>query len=170
MYDELFQVPAVVARYRSGLYAESREQFLKKARVDGYSPLMLERMAWALLLVAEIVRDAGGSITPKRLRSALLRRVKSKWPGHPPSPHTIKLILQAGVPWLRSMGALIVKPERPRRFATELLAFKEYARVEQGLSPATIASCDEAIRWFFASLPSRVRSLGASPLFMLTRF
>ena len=162
MHDELFQVPAVVARYRAGPYAESREQFLKKARADGYSPLTLERMAWALLVVAEIVRDAGGSITSKRLRSALLRRVKSKWPGHPPSPHTIKLILQSGVPWLRGMGALIVEPERPQRFATELLAFKEYMRVERGLSPVTIASRDEAIRWFLSSLPSRVRSLDAS--------
>lgn len=159
MHEELFKEPTAVARYQAGPYVESREQFLKKAQADGYSPLTLERMAWALLLVAEIVRDAGGRITPKRLRSALLRKVKSKWPGHSPSPHTIKLILQAGVPWLRGMGALIVEPERPRRFATELLAFKEYARVEQGLSAATIASCDEAVRWFFDSLPSRVRSL-----------
>src|SRR5260370_35873681 len=139
MYDELFQVPAVVARYRAGPYADSREQFLKKARADGYSPLTLERMAWALLVVAEIVRDAGGNITPKRLRSALLRRGKSKWPGHPPSPHNIKLLLQSGLPWLRSMGALIVKAERPPRFATGLLGFNEYARVDKALTPRSIA-------------------------------
>jgi hypothetical protein len=161
MYDELFQVPAVVARYRTGPYAESREQFLKKARSDGYSPATVERIAWALLIVAEVVHRNGRRITPERLRSALLRHVRPKCPGRPPSPHTIKLMLQSGVPWLRSMGALIVEPERPRRFATELFAFKEYARVEQGLSPATIASCDEAIRWFCDSLPSRVRSLDA---------
>jgi hypothetical protein len=47
MYEELFEIPAVVARYRTGPYAESREQFLKKAKADGYSPLTLERMAWA---------------------------------------------------------------------------------------------------------------------------
>jgi site-specific recombinase XerD len=34
-------------------------------------------------------------------------------------------------------------------------------RDERGLSPATIASRDEAIRWFFGSLPPRVASLGA---------
>lgn len=161
MYEELFQVPTVVARYRAGPYAESREQFLKKAQADGYSPQTLERMAWALLVVAEIVRDAGGRITTKRLRSALFRQVKSKRPGHPPSRHTIKLILQAGVPWLRNMGALIVEPERPQRFSTELLAFKDYIRAERGLSPATIASRDETMRWFFKSLPPRVRSLDA---------
>ena len=59
------------------------------------------------------------------------------------------------------MGALTAEPERPQRFATELFAFREYMRVERGLSPATIASRDEAIRWFCGSLPSRVRSLGA---------
>ena len=161
MYDQLFKVPAVVARYRAGPYAESREQFLKKARADGYSPLTLERMAWALLVVAEIVRDAGGSITSKRLRGALLRQVKSKRQGHSPSQNTIKLILQSGEPWLRSIGALAAKPERPQRFATELFAYKEYMCVERGLSPATITSCDEAVRWFCSSLPPQVRSLGA---------
>ena len=114
MYDELFENPAVVARYRAGPYAKSREQFLKKAQANGYSPRTLMRMAWALQVVAEIVRDAGGSITPERLRSALYRQVKSKWAGHPPSQHTIKLILYAGVPWLRNLGGLIVKPKRPR--------------------------------------------------------
>jgi site-specific recombinase XerD len=34
-------------------------------------------------------------------------------------------------------------------------------RVEQGLSPTTIAGRDEQLRWFCASLPTRVRSLGA---------
>lgn len=164
MYEELFEVSAVVARYRAGPYAESREQFLKKAQANGYSPLTLVRMAWALLVVAKIVRDAGGSITVKQLRSALFRQVKSKWPGHPPSRHSIKLILQAGLPWLRDTGALIVESERPQRFATKLLAFKEYARVERGLSPATIASCDEAMRWFFKSLPPWMRSLDAVTL------
>jgi len=170
MYDELFENPAVVARYRAGPYAKSREQFLKKAQANGYSPRTLMRMAWALQVVAEIVRDAGGSITPERLRSALYRQVKSKWAGHPPSRHTIKLILQAGVPWLRNLGGLIVEPSRPQRFATELLAFNNYCRVERGLSPVTITSCDEAMRWFFKSLPSRVRSLDAVTLAHIDAF
>ena len=62
MYDELFENPTVVARYRAGPYARSREQFLKTAQANGYSPGTLMRMSWALLIVAEIVRDAGGSI------------------------------------------------------------------------------------------------------------
>ena len=49
MHDELFEQPAVVARYRAGPYTESRERFLRQARVDGYSRATLESMAWALL-------------------------------------------------------------------------------------------------------------------------
>ena len=75
MYDELFENPAVVARYRAGPYAKSREQFLNKAQANGYSPRTLMRMAWALLIVAEIVRDAGGSITPERLSHGLITAV-----------------------------------------------------------------------------------------------
>ena len=96
MHDELFKVPAVVARYRAGPYVESREQFLKKARTDGYSPATLERIAWALLVVAEILHRDGGSITSKRLRRALLQHVRPKSPGHPPSPHTINSFFRAG--------------------------------------------------------------------------
>jgi hypothetical protein len=80
-------------------------------------------MAWALLLVAEILHRNGGRISPDHLRHELLRHVRPKSPERPPSPHTIKLILQAGRPWLRSMGALIAEPERPRKFAKELSAF-----------------------------------------------
>jgi hypothetical protein len=50
------------------------------------------------------------------------------------------------------MGALIAEPERPERFAKELFAFREYMRVERGLSPATIASRDERIRWFCSDI------------------
>lgn len=159
MYDELFEVPTVIARYRTGPYAASREQFLKKARADGYSPATVARIAWALLIVAEIVHRNRGRITIERLRSALLRDVRPKSVGCPPSPHTVKLILESGKPWLRSMGALVDEPKRPQRFATELSAYKQHMHVERGLSPVTITSADEAIRWFFASLPSQVRSL-----------
>ena len=55
MHDELFEQPAVVARYRAGPYTESRERFLRQARVDGYSRATLESMAWALLVVAFMV-------------------------------------------------------------------------------------------------------------------
>ena len=164
MHDELFEQPAVVARYRAGPYAESRERFLQQARAVGYSPATLESMAWALLVVAEAVHDDGGSVSYERLRSTLLRRVRLKSTARPPSANTAKLFLRCAKAWLRSIGALTPEAQRPLKFAGELRAFTEYMRVEQGLSPTTIAGRDEQIRWFCASLPSQVRSLDAVTL------
>lgn len=163
MHDELFEQPAVVARYRAGPYAESRERFLQQARAVGYSPATLESMAWALLVVAEAVHDDGG-VSYERLRSTLLRRVRLKSTARPPSANTAKLFLRCAKAWLLSIGALTPEAQRPLKFAGELRAFTEYMRVEQGLSPTTIAGRDEQIRWFCASLPSQVRSLDAVTL------
>jgi len=161
MHDELFEQPAVVARYRAGPYAESREQFLRQARADGHTPRTLGSMAWALLIVAEAVHRNGGSISYERLRNTLLRRVRLKLTGRPPSANTIKHFLSCGKAWLHSIGALTPEAEQPLKFAAEQQAFSEYMRIERGLSQATIVSCDEQVRWFCASLPPQVRSLGA---------
>ena len=163
MHDELFEQPAIIARYRAGPYAESREQFLRQARADGYSPATLAQMAWALLIVAETVHREGERITSKRLRS-VLQQTRFKSTARPPSANTVKLLLPPGKRWLRSFGALIPEAERPLKFAAERRAFTEYMRAEQGLSPTTIASRDEQLRWFCASLPSRVRSLRAASI------
>ena len=160
MHDELFDQPAVVARYRAGPYAESRERFLRQARANGYSLATLGRMAWALLVVAEAVHREGGRITSERLRR-VLRQIRFKSTARPPSANTVKLLLQPGEAWLRSIGALTPEAERRLKFAAELRAFTEYMRDEQGLSPTTIAGRDEQLRWFCASLPSRVRSFRA---------
>ena len=67
MHEELFKKPSVAARYRTGPYAEARERYLRQAHSDGYSRSTLERMAWALLIVAEAVRDHGGHISLSQL-------------------------------------------------------------------------------------------------------
>jgi hypothetical protein len=49
MHDELFKRPTIIARYRAGPYAESRERFLKQAYADGYSLPTVGRIAWGYL-------------------------------------------------------------------------------------------------------------------------
>ena len=159
MHDELFKMRAVVARYRAGPYVEARERFLRQASAEGYSRSMLERIAWVLLTTAKAVQSQGGSISSTRLRSLLGRRIRLG-NGRRPSEHTASLIRRFGEDWLRSIGALLPDGVQPPWFARELGAFTEYMRVERGLSPVTIATREERMRWFFASLPSRVRSLG----------
>jgi hypothetical protein len=65
-----------------------------------------------------------------------------------------------GEAWLRSAGAFTPDPEPPSIFAVELEAFTEHMRVERGLTPTTIRARDESLRWFFASLPRDIPTLG----------
>ena len=159
MHDELFEKPPTIARYRAGSHVEARERFLRQASAEGYSRSMLERIAWVLLTTAKAVQSQGGSISSTRLRSLLGRRIRLG-NGRRPSQHTASLSRRFGEDWLSSIGALLSDDVQPPWFARELGAFTEYMRVERGLSPVTIATREERMRWFFASLPSRVRSLG----------
>ena len=150
MYDELFKVPTVVARYRAG-------------PVCGIPRAISQEGACGRLFAGDggahgvgvagrcgdSSRDDRGTHNVQAAEEVHFSGTSGRSAqGRPPSPHTIKLILQSGKPWLRSMGALVDEPKRPQRFATELFAYKQYMRVERGLSPVTITSRDEAIRWF----------------------
>jgi site-specific recombinase XerD len=159
MHDELFKLPAIVARYRTGPYAKSRERFLRQAHADGYPLSRLKCIARALLVVAEAVQHRG-RISSRELKHTIFNRVRLRSSARPPSAFTAELFLHFGEAWLRSIGALTPPTERPARFAAELHAFVEYMRVERGLSSTTIATREERARWLFASLPRAVRSLG----------
>jgi hypothetical protein len=159
MHDELFKLPTIVARYRTGPYAKSRERFLRQAHADGYPLSKLKRIARALLVVAEAVQHRG-RISSRELKHTIFNRIRLRSSARPPSAFTAELFLHFGEAWLRSIGALTPPTERPARFAAELHAFVEYMRVERGLSSTTIATREERMRWLFASLPRAVRSLG----------
>jgi site-specific recombinase XerD len=120
---------------------------------------MLERIAWLLLIVAEALHSHGGSISLPRLKRLLSQRIRLS-NGRLPSEYTAGLLQRFGEDWLRSIGALSAEAGRSPRFARELDAFAQYMRVERGLSEVTIATRVERMCWFFASLPSRARSLG----------
>jgi site-specific recombinase XerD len=158
MHDQLFEKPPIVARYRAGPYVEAREHFLRQASAEGHSRSTLKRIAWVLLPIAEAVQSQG-CISSTQLRSLLSRRIRLR-NGRRPSEHTASRFRRLGEHWLHSIGALLPDDDQPPRFARELGAFVAYMRVERGLSPVTIATREERMRWFFASLPRRVRSLG----------
>jgi hypothetical protein len=112
--------------------------FLAAGKRGRVFPLDAEANCLGVLTTAKAVQSQGGSISSTRLRS----------------------LLGFGEDWLCSIGALLPDDVQPPRFAWELGAFTEYMCVERGLSPVAIATREERMRWFFASLPSRVRSLG----------
>jgi site-specific recombinase XerD len=170
MHDKLFNLSATVARYRCGPHAEARERFLRRALANGYSPATVASFAWALPIIADAAEREGGSFSYQRLKRVVLPRIRLKTTKRPPSANTAKLLLRCGKAWLRSIGTLTPEPERPIKFAAELRTYTEYMSVEQGLSPTTIASREERMRWFCGSLPSRVRSLRAVTLVHVDAF
>jgi len=169
MHDKLFKRPVVLARYRAGPYAESREHFLKQARTEGYSLSTLVRTARVLLIVAEAIQVHGVRVSSKQLKSLLVRHIRKR-KGRELTQRRASLLLRYGEDWLASMGTLLPPADRPLRFAQELHAFMEYMRVERGLSPVTIATREKQMRWFFASLPSRLRTLGEVTLGQIDAF
>jgi hypothetical protein len=161
MHDELFKLPAIVTRYRTGPYADAREQFLRQARDDGHPRRMLARIAWALPIVAEAIVHRE-NVNPKQLQYLIRERIRLRSSGRPPSAYSAALFLHFGEAWLRSIGVLMPENERPTKFASELRAFTEYMRVERGLSSTTIATREErskAVHWRI--IPS---------MFVITRF
>ena len=53
MFETLFQYPAVVARHRSGPFAEAREGFLNHCASQGFARATLLVYARELLVIAE---------------------------------------------------------------------------------------------------------------------
>jgi site-specific recombinase XerD len=158
MHDELFKYPAVIARYRAGPYAETRERLLRHAHADGYAPSMLVRMASGLLVAAHATHRNGGRLSSEQLKTVVVEHLENRL-GGPPSARTVKLLLRSGEAWLRSMNALTVAEEPPARFDRELRAFAEHMRVEQGLSAATIKNRMHLTRGFIDALSPHVRAV-----------
>ena len=77
MFDELFNQSFVVARYQNAPHAESRANFLKKAREEGYPISTLERIAWALLVVAQAVNFNAGRVTATEPLATFARKDKT---------------------------------------------------------------------------------------------
>ena len=60
---------------------------------------MLERIAWALLVVAEAVQHRG-SISSNELKHVIFKRLRLKSSARPPSAHTATVFLSFGEAWL----------------------------------------------------------------------
>jgi hypothetical protein len=160
MFDKLFKYSAAVTRHQNGPHAQSREQFLKKMLDDGLALPTIRRTAWALLAVADTIGVSVESITEEGLDNVLSRPFRRRAPvAAEHSTFTVKLLRRVGRRWLRSVGALAPDAPRSFPFSTELDVFREYMRLERGLSSATITNRTKSLCWFFSTLPPDTRSL-----------
>ena len=141
MFETLFQYPAVVARQRSGPFAEARERFLNHCASQGFARATLVRRARELLVIAERIDITRGeaiglsTIEAAADRWARGQRQRQRAQG---LRWSREFFVQTAKDWLHFLGRWEVPQPKIVPFADRLADFAAYQRDERGLSPATI--------------------------------
>jgi site-specific recombinase XerD len=168
MLETLFKQPAVLARYRQGPLLEVREQFLRQCAENGYSLSMLKKIAWIQLCLANRLDLDHGRVTARDIELAIENRRRFR--ASPNSHGSRQLFIHVTTEWIRSLGYF----EPPRKvespFASQISAFARYLREERGLSPVTISTRCERLKWFFESLHPHQDTLGKVTVFDVDAF
>ena len=128
MFDQLFKLPVVVARYRTGPLLEERLAFLTHLMKQGHPRLTLRRTARHLAAIVQIPGLAGRhkkALTADQVRCKLASQ-----------SHLYPVTIQ----WLRFMGRLEQQPAPATPWTKKIKAFADYMEHEEELWPATIHS------------------------------
>jgi len=161
MFETLFQYRAIIARHRSGPFAEARERFLNHCASQGLARATLQRYAQELLVVAERIDiTTGEAIAPSAVEAAAehwarkqqqRQRVRGvRW--------SRELFIQTATDWLHFLGRLEMPKPQIAPFADRLADFAAYRRDERGLSPATIRNQSWHVEKFLVWLNKQNRS------------
>lgn len=151
-FETLFKQPAVLARYRQGPFLEARERFLNQCAQDGYAPSSLQKIAWIQLSIAHRIDLDQGKVTARDIEFSIEGRKRfSRWPLQN-SHGSRQLFIHVATEWVRSLGYLEPPREVESPFDFQITAFTRYLHEERGLSPATISTRCERLKWFFESL------------------
>ena len=75
MFESLFQYPAVVARHRSGPFAEARERFINHCASQGLARATLQHYAQELLVVAKRIDITVG----EAIGSSAIEEAADRW-------------------------------------------------------------------------------------------
>ena len=163
MFETLFQYPAVVARHRSGPFAEARERFLNHRASQGLARATLVRYARELLVIVEridiTIGEAIGlsTIEAAANRWALEQHQRQRVHG---LRWSRELFVQMATDWLQFLGRLEVPQPKMVPFADRLADFAAYQRDERGLSPATIRYQSWHVETLLGWLSERNRGFG----------
>lgn len=152
MFESLFKQPAVLARYRQEPLLEAREQFLRKCAGNGYSRSMLQKIAWIQLSLAHRLDLDHGKVTARDVELAIEGRKRFRSSPSQDSHGSRQLFTHVATEWVRSLGYLEPPREVESPFGFHITAFARYLHEERGLSPVTISTCCERLKWFFESL------------------
>lgn len=140
MFDQLFDRPSAVARYRTGPMLEERLAFLTHLANQGYSRQSLRDHARYLLAIAHRL---GLASQPRR--ALTLAEVKRKMANK-------RWLFPLAARWLLFMGCLDQRPDPLSPWAKKIKAFADYMEHEAELAPVTIYSRCWWVRQFFKRL------------------
>ena len=147
MFDQLFDRPLTVARYRKGPMLEERLAFLTHLADQGYSRGGLRDHARDLLAIAETLAVA------RQPRKALtLAEIKRKLANK-------RRLVPLAARWLQFIGRLQQRPTPLTPWEKKIEAFTEYMERDLELAPATISTSCWWVKQFFKRLRVKGRSL-----------
>ena len=173
MFDRLFSRQAVVARHRNAPHATDRECFLTQCMDEGYSLSMLRKIAWQLLVIASTVDLRNRTLTVDEIAHAASRPIRvirhRDASGASPSD-TQKLFVNVATKWLGYLGRLEPEPSHVTPFTGFVREFERHMGDDRGLSPSTIRTRGERVRWFLASLPRHRNSVDEITIDDVDRF
>jgi integrase/recombinase XerD len=162
MFETLFQYPAIVARHRSGPFAEARERFLNHCASQGLARATLQHYAQELLVVAARIDITLG----EAIASSTIEAAASCWAGEQHGTQRThgqrwsrELFVHTATHWLHFLGRLEVPKPKIMPFGDQLADFDAYRRDERGLSPATIRNQSWHVEKFLSGLGAQNRSL-----------
>ena len=156
MFGTLFQYRAIIARHRSGPFAEARERFLNHCASQGLARATLVRRARELLVIVERIDITLGeaiglsTIEAAADRWAREQRRRQRAQGQRWSREFFVHMAKA---WLHFLGRLELPKPKIVPIADRLADFAAYQREERGLSPATIRNQS----WHVGQIPTFVQ-------------
>jgi integrase/recombinase XerD len=155
MFEQLFQRPWALARYRDGPLAAERRRFLVHCADQRMGTARLRALAGYTLRIANTLRLAHRPdelITPEEIKAAADRWVRRSTPRSAAGRAARREFIHLATRWLSFLGRLQRPSITPQPYAGELSAFAEHLRQERGLAPATIANYHETASAMLAQL------------------
>ena len=167
MFENLFERPHTIEKYRSAPLYEDRLSYLVHVADGGATPRTLYKIAYCQLnLVRLLDLREGETVTLPQLTAVIDARFDRE--GHSGGSHTLtaasREFLGYALRWLRFLDR-VEEPTVPRHpYAAEIEAFTVWMRDERGLAEGTIRSRRQAAADFLNRLAVRNVPLKAAEM------
>jgi len=164
MFEQLFRLPAVIARHRAGPFADARERYLRSCAERGMTTSTLWSHACRLLEIAKRL-DIDGAITQQDIESVAdrwgqLQRHRGRSYGRKARQRFVQITSD----WLRFLGRLPKQDSEIFVGIAHLRSFTNFMAEQRGLSPYTIQNCQKIVARFLKDFSAEGRPFSSLTL------